>query len=49
MRQLLFILAVLSLLVACTMGYGSHASAPGQPALSGVPPSFCDYDPALKD
>ncbi|MCL4502302.1 MAG: hypothetical protein M1438_10680 [Deltaproteobacteria bacterium] len=48
MRQFLFILAVLSLLAACTMGYYSHAGAPYQPGLNEVPAPFYNYSPALR-
>lgn len=49
MRKFLFILAVLSLLAAGAVGYGSRASAPCQSARSDVPPSFYDGDPARRD
>ena len=49
MRILLFLLALISLLAACTIGYSSRSNAPYQSALSDVPPSFYDGDPAMRD
>lgn len=49
MEKFLFFLAVLSLLAAGVVGYGSRFSGPYQPSLSGGPPAFYDFDPALRD
>jgi hypothetical protein len=47
MRQFLFILAILSLLAACTMGYASHDGAPGQSTLSDVLLPPCETGQSL--